>query len=55
MPTRHFAAIACDGLKTSSLGDCTKKCQQEFLAPLSVMDLKPPHLVIALRNANKHF
>jgi hypothetical protein len=26
-----------------------------FLAPLPVMDLKPPHLVIALRNANKHF
>jgi hypothetical protein len=26
-----------------------------FLAPLPVMDLKPPHLVIALINANKYF
>jgi hypothetical protein len=34
MPTRIFGAIARDGLKTSSLGDCAKKCQQAFLAPL---------------------
>jgi hypothetical protein len=30
-----------------------KKHQQAFLAHLSGMDLKSPHLVIALRNANK--
>jgi hypothetical protein len=27
-------AVAGDKLKTSSLGDCAKKCQQVFLAPL---------------------
>jgi hypothetical protein len=27
---------------------------QAFLALLLVMDLKPPHLVIALGNANRH-
>jgi hypothetical protein len=32
-----------------------RNANQAFLAPLLVMDLKPPHLVIALRNANKHF
>jgi hypothetical protein len=46
------SAVTGDGLKTSSLGDCVKKCQQAFLVPLLGMDLKPPHLVIALRNAN---
>jgi hypothetical protein len=35
--------------------DDAKKRQQTFLAPLPGKDLKPPHLVIALRNANKHF
>jgi hypothetical protein len=55
MPTRIFGAVIGDGLKTSSLGDCAKKYQQALLAPLPRMDLKPPHLVIALRNANKHF
>jgi hypothetical protein len=29
-----------------------RNANQAFLAPLPVMDLKPPHLVIALRNAN---
>jgi hypothetical protein len=29
-----------------------RNASQVFLAPLAVMDLKPPHLVIALRNAN---
>ena len=55
MPTGISGAIAEDGLKTSTLGDCAKKCQQAFLTPLPGMDLKPPHLVIALRNANKYF
>jgi hypothetical protein len=55
MPVGISGTITGDGLKTSSLGDCVKKCQQAFLAPLSGMDLKPPHLVIALRNTNKHF
>jgi hypothetical protein len=32
-----------------------RNANQVFLAPLLVMDLKRPHLVIALRNANKHF
>jgi hypothetical protein len=32
-----------------------RNANQEFMAPLPVMDLKPPHLVIELRNANKHF
>ena len=41
-----------DELETSILGDCAKKCQQAFLAPMPEMDLKPPYLVIALRNAN---
>ena len=35
-----------------NLSDAAKKYQQTFLTPLPVMDLKPPHLVIALRNAN---
>jgi hypothetical protein len=30
-----------------------RNVSQAFLAPLPVMDLKPPHLVIALRNTNK--
>ena len=38
-----------------NLSDGAKKYQQTFLAPLLGMDLKPPYLVIALRNANKHF
>jgi hypothetical protein len=29
-----------------------KKYKQAFLASLPVMDLKPPHLVITLRNGN---
>jgi hypothetical protein len=29
-----------------------RNANQAFLVPLPVMDLKPPHLVIALRNAN---
>jgi hypothetical protein len=29
-----------------------RNTSQAFLAPLLVMDLKTPHLVIALRNAN---
>jgi hypothetical protein len=29
-----------------------RNASQAFLALLPVMDLKPPHLVIALRNAN---
>ena len=33
----------------------TKKYQQAFLAPLPGMDLKPPYLVIALRNANSTY
>ena len=28
MPTGISGAVAGDGLKTSSLGDCAKKCQQ---------------------------
>jgi hypothetical protein len=32
-----------------------RNANQAFLVPLSVMDLKPPHLVIVFRNANKHF
>jgi hypothetical protein len=32
-----------------------RNANHAFLAPLLVMDLKPPYLVIALRNANKHF
>jgi hypothetical protein len=55
MSTGISGAIASYGLKTSSLGDCATKCQRVFLALLPVMDLKPPHLVIALRNANDHF
>jgi hypothetical protein len=55
MPTSISGAVASDGLKTSSLGDCAKKCQQSFLALFPGMVLKPPHLVIALRNANKDF
>jgi hypothetical protein len=47
--------VAEDGLKTSTLGNCAKKCQQAFLAPLPGMELKPPHLVMVLKNANKHF
>ena len=39
---------------TNRLSDGVKKYQQAFLAPLLVMDLKPPHLVIALGNANRH-
>ena len=35
-----------------NLSDGAKKYQQTFLAPLPGMDLKPPYLVIALRNAN---
>jgi hypothetical protein len=31
-----------------------RNANHTFLAPLSVMDLKPPHLVIALKNANMH-
>jgi hypothetical protein len=34
MPTGISGAVAEDGLKTSTLGDCAKKCQQAFLAPL---------------------
>jgi hypothetical protein len=30
-----------------------RNANQVFLVPLLMMDLKPPHLVIALRNANK--
>jgi hypothetical protein len=55
MSSSISGAVAGDGLKTSSLGDCTKKYQQAFLVLLSGMNLKPPYLVIALRNANKHF
>jgi hypothetical protein len=29
-----------------------RNASQAFLVPLPVMDLKPPHLVITLRNAN---
>jgi hypothetical protein len=32
-----------------------RNANQVFLASLLVMDLKPSHLVIALRNANKQF
>jgi hypothetical protein len=32
-----------------------RNAKQAFLALLLVMDLKPSHLVIALRNANKYF
>jgi hypothetical protein len=32
-----------------------RNANQAFLAPLPVTDLKPPHLVIALRNANMDF
>jgi hypothetical protein len=32
-----------------------RNANHAFLAPLPVMDLKAPHLVIALRNTNKHF
>ena len=39
---------------TKPSGDA-KKLQQAFLAPLPGIDLKPPHLVIALSNANMHF
>jgi hypothetical protein len=52
MLTSISGAVIRDGLKTSSLGDCVKKYQQAFLVSLPGMDLKPPHLVIALRNAN---
>jgi hypothetical protein len=31
-----------------------RNASQAFLVPLLVMDLKPPHLVIALRNANMY-
>jgi hypothetical protein len=31
-----------------------RNANHAFLVPLPVMDLKPPQLVIALRNANKH-
>jgi hypothetical protein len=55
MPSSISGAVAGDGFKTSSLSDYTKKYQQAFLALLPGMDLKPPYLVIALRNANKHF
>jgi hypothetical protein len=34
MPTSIFGAVAGDELKTSSLGNYVKKCQQAFLAPL---------------------
>jgi hypothetical protein len=50
--TSISGAVAGEKLKTSSLGDRVKKCQQAFLAPLPGKDLKPSHLVIALRNAN---
>jgi hypothetical protein len=53
MPTNISDTVTGDGLKTSILGDCVKKCQQTFLASLSGMDLKRPFLVIMLRNANK--
>jgi hypothetical protein len=36
IPIGISGAITGDGLKTSSLGDCAKKCQQTFLAPLPV-------------------
>jgi hypothetical protein len=55
MSTSISSAIAGDRLKISTLDDCAKECQQAFLALLMGMDLKPPHLVIALRNANKQF
>jgi hypothetical protein len=42
-------------LGNTNPGDDAKKCQQVFLAPLLGMDLKTPYLVIAFRNANKHF
>jgi hypothetical protein len=34
MSTSIFSDVTGDGLKTSLLGDCVKKCQQAFLAPL---------------------
>jgi hypothetical protein len=37
---------------TNPSGDA-KKRQQAFLVPLPGMDLKPPHLVIVLSNANR--
>ena len=37
------------------LGGVTKVNSILVMVMLPRMDLKPPHLVIALRNANKHF
>jgi hypothetical protein len=42
-------------LGNTNPSDDAKKRQQAFQAPLSGMDLKTPYLVIAFRNANKHF
>jgi hypothetical protein len=36
----------------SILAMVLRNANQAFLEPLPVMDLKPPHLVIALTNAN---
>jgi hypothetical protein len=35
--------------------DIVVKSNKHFFAPLLGMDLKPPYLVIALKNSNKHF
>jgi hypothetical protein len=58
----HYHAIVnpqqCTGTDVRELHSWVmmfRNASQAFLAPLPVMDLKPPHLVIALRNANKHF
>jgi hypothetical protein len=41
-------------LGNTNPSDDAKTRQQAFLVSLQGMDLKPPHLVIALRNANTH-
>ena len=39
MPTSISGAVASDGLKTSTLGDCTKKCQQTLATLLESLHL----------------
>ena len=50
-----FGAIARNELNNPVPSDCAKELQQVFLAPLPGTSLTTPFLVIALRNANKHF
>jgi hypothetical protein len=42
-----MSAVTGDGLKTSSLGDCVKKCQPAYLALRNANQSLPYHLLLS--------